>query len=77
MCYENDNIFDLKSKLKDIKEYKNIGFIVGPEGGISNKEVEFFNEQKAISISLGKRILRCETAPLSFLSILGYELEQI
>lgn len=76
LCYENENKLDLKTKLKDIKNYSNIGFIVGPEGGISNKELDFFHNLEIDQISLGKRILRCETAPLYLLSVLGYELEQ-
>lgn len=54
---------------------KNINFIFGPEGGFSEKELIFFRKNNFINISLGKRILRAETAPLVFLSNLIYEYE--
>lgn len=51
---------------------KNIALIVGPEGGFSTKEVADLKERGAISISLGPRILRTETAGFAALSIVQY-----
>ncbi len=62
-------------KLKDILKEKRdkIFFIVGPEGGISPDEVEQAKTKGFIPVSLGKRILRSETASLCFISIIQYE----
>lgn len=50
---------------------KNILYIVGPEGGITTEEVEFLKNIGAIEISLGKRILRAETAAIVIGGILA------
>lgn len=71
---DEDEAKKIKStKLKNIyKKQKNILFVVGPEGGIDKKEREFFVQNNFILISLGERILRTQTASLSFLSMLVY-----
>lgn len=51
---------------------KTIAFFVGPEGGLAEKEVALCKEKGITIVGLGPRILRCETAPLVFLSILMY-----
>jgi len=48
-------------------------FIVGPEGGFSGDEVFRAKESGFLSVSIGKRILKVETAVLSILAILQYE----
>lgn len=48
-------------------------FIVGPEGGFSEREVRQAEEAHFIPVRLGSRILRVETAGLTFVSILQYE----
>ncbi len=45
-----------------------IAIIIGPEGGFSSEEIEKLNAAGAISATLGKRILRTETAPLAAIS---------
>jgi 16S rRNA (uracil1498-N3)-methyltransferase len=64
-------------KLKDIlersKERKKIFFVIGPEGGFSQGEIEEGKGAGFIPVTLGRRILRAETASLCFLSILQYE----
>lgn len=52
------------------KEFKKILYIVGPEGGFSSKELDFLKD-KSISIGLGKRILRAETAAIYVASIIS------
>ena len=62
-AYENSG--ESKSLSEIIKkEDKNILYIIGPEGGITQEEVDFLKNNKAIEISLGKRILRAETAAI-------------
>ena len=69
-AYENS---DESKSLPEIikKEDKNILYIIGPEGGITQEEVNFFKENKAIEISLGKRILRAETAAIVVCGIIA------
>lgn len=74
MAYEKEVNNTLKSVISDIEE-KNlkIAVVIGPEGGIDEEEVEKLLNNGAISVSLGKRILRTETAPIVISSILMYE----
>ena len=51
--------------------------IVGPEGGFSNKEVELLKNNGFVFVSLGKRILRTETAPLYLMSVIGYLIDGV
>ena len=53
-----------------------MGIFIGPEGGFDEKEVELAMEQGAKAITLGKRILRTETAGLTVLSVLMFALEE-
>lgn len=65
-------------KLKEVlqsKKFKNILILIGPEGGISEKEAICLNESNFIPVSLGPRILRTEVAPTYVLSAISYELE--
>ena len=50
-----------------------LSLITGPEGGFSREEAEFSEKAGIISVTLGKRILRCETAPLCALSAVMFE----
>ena len=54
-----------------------IGIFIGPEGGFDEKEIEAALEAKVQPVSLGKRILRTETAGLCVLSALMLELEAV
>lgn len=58
-----------------IKPGQSIGFFIGPEGGIDDSELSLAIDNGFESITLGKRILRTETAGLTVLSILMYNLE--
>lgn len=84
--YEDEKNEKLKYQLESIKKQEieeqeiQIIYIIGPEGGISEKEIEYLkqarNENVNIFISsLGKNILRTETAGIAALSIMKYELE--
>jgi 16S rRNA (uracil1498-N3)-methyltransferase len=63
----------LKEVLERSKEKTRIFFIIGPEGGFSQEEVEEAKREGFIPVTLGRRILRAETASLCLLSILQYE----
>lgn len=61
--------------VESIEPGQSIGIFIGPEGGFETEEVEFALDKGAKAITLGKRILRTETAGLTTLSILMYHLE--
>ena len=63
----------LKEILRGSKEKTKIFFVVGPEGGITQEEVEHARREGFIPVHLGRRILRSETSSLCILSILQYE----
>ncbi len=80
VAYENEKENKLKYQIKKIKEKIKsdikIAILIGPEGGIDEKEIEILKEIDNVKIiTLGKRILRTETVALNMLSILMYELE--
>lgn len=66
---------ETKSLISAIKPGQSVGFFIGPEGGFETSEVEYAIENGAKAITLGRRILRTETAGLTTLSILMYHLE--
>ena len=75
LCYEGDGTKSLKEILKENKIENDIAIIIGAEGGFSQKEVELAKEKSIHLAGLGKRILRCETAPTFALSCIAYETE--
>ena len=75
LCYENEDGLTVKCILAGKDAPKSIAIIVGSEGGFSPDEVKAATDSGCISVSLGNRILRCETAPSFVLSALSYEYE--
>lgn len=69
LAYENSAIENWEPQLK---AKQTVTVVVGPEGGISEKELQKFASLNFVNISLGKTILRAETAPLYFLSVVNY-----
>ena len=61
--------------LASLKGKKRIGIFIGPEGGFEENEVSQALEKGAQAITLGRRILRTETAGLAILSVLMFQLE--
>lgn len=74
-CYEGERTLSLKAALEGAENPKSISVIVGSEGGFSPVEAEKIISAGALSVSLGKRILRCETAPDYVLSAISYFFE--
>ena len=64
-----------KGLIDSIRPGQSIGFIIGPEGGIAEDELAAAKTEGFKEITLGKRILRTETAGLTLMSILMYHLE--
>ncbi len=70
LFYENST----SSFRKELEQgVSSVSIMVGAEGGFDEAEVEQALAAGVASLSLGKRILRCETAPLAALSIIMYE----
>ena len=59
----------------DVACRPNVAVFIGPEGGFTGEEINYAQEAGITPISLGKRILRTETAGMTVMSILMYELE--
>lgn len=80
IAYEKEKNNTLKNVLKNINynaKQLRIAVLIGPEGGIDDFEIELLKENKNFNIiTLGKRILRTETAPLVVSSNILYELEE-
>ena len=62
--------------IKSIKAVKSLGIFIGPEGGFAKEEVEAAEAMGAKCITLGNRILRTETAGLTTLSIIMFEIDE-
>lgn len=66
---------ETKELLAGIEPGQSVGIFIGPEGGFEEKEIEAAIEGGAKPITLGRRILRTETAGLAILSVLMFQLE--
>lgn len=77
VAYEEASKKGEKSRLYStlMSNYHSITIIVGPEGGFDQSEIDVMKSFGIQECSLGKRILRSETAPLYMLSVIGYTRE--
>ena len=76
LCFtERDSKYEFKTFLKNNKFKQNdkILVIIGPEGGFSKKEFEFFKEKNLNTISLGELILKADTASITAIGNIIYE----
>ena len=71
LFYENEQALTLKMALAG--EYATVSLLTGPEGGLEEGEVAQARQAGLQVCTLGKRILRCETAPLCALSAVMYD----
>jgi 16S rRNA (uracil1498-N3)-methyltransferase len=71
--WEEERTTTLKSVLQAMIIPQSTVIIIGPEGGFTKEEAALAVKSGAISVSLGSRLLRTETAPITALSILLYE----
>lgn len=76
IAYELEKELLLKDILNTLNREKNnkIAFIIGPEGGISEEEIEIAKNSNISVVTLGNRILRTETAPIVISANTIYEL---
>ncbi len=82
--YENAENFGIKTLMKKLKEDKidtdsivNVAVVIGPEGGFEEAEIEKLKENNAFIVTLGRRILRTETAGFTATALLQYELSDL
>lgn len=77
--YEQEQKKCLKDLLKcyNINDTGNIALFVGPEGGFTNGEADAMRQMGVMTASLGGRILRTETAAISGISIIMYEMGEL
>lgn len=75
-CYEQERGRTLRQALQG-RRPGSVALLTGAEGGFSPEEAQAITGAGFCAVSLGPRILRCETAPLCALSALSYEYEQL
>jgi 16S rRNA (uracil1498-N3)-methyltransferase len=72
MLWEGEQRTTLRDALESFADPESVAVVVGPEGGLSEREVEQAVASGFIPVTLGKRILRTETAGLAIVSILQF-----
>ncbi|MBD5099970.1 MAG: 16S rRNA (uracil(1498)-N(3))-methyltransferase [Clostridiales bacterium] len=76
MPYENSKVGKI-GQIKGLESGKKIALIIGSEGGFCEEEVQRVKNLGGEIVSLGKRILRCETASIVAVSLVMYELGEL
>jgi len=73
ILWEEERAKDLKGLLREPPPVRKFVGIVGPEGGFTQGEIEVAGKAGFISVSLGHRVLRAETAAITMVAIVQYE----
>lgn len=68
LFYENEAGYTFSKAIHDRQGFHTVSLLTGPEGGLEPQEVDAAQSAGLLVCTLGKRILRCETAPLCALS---------
>ena len=81
ILWEEEEIQDIKSHLSIMSNdtsnnISEINIIVGPEGGFESHEIQYAENIGVKPVSLGKRILRSDTAGIAAISCVMYEFDQ-
>ena len=76
LFYENEHTCSLRMAVEQ-KPFASAALMTGPEGGLTEREVQKAQEAGMAVCSLGPRILRCETAPLCALSAVMYAADEL
>lgn len=71
-----EHMAETRRVMGEIRPGQSVGIFIGPEGGFEESEVEEAVAAGAKAITLGKRILRTETAGLAVMAMLSYLLEE-
>lgn len=75
LAWEDEKHTSLKEALAGHKDGDAVLLIVGPEGGLTEREAELARQAGAKCVSLGRRTLRCETAAIAACAAIMYEIE--
>ncbi len=75
ICWEEESARGIREVLRDPENDGTRGFllVVGPEGGFDKKEIDQAQQAGFLSVSLGKRVLRVDTAAVAVIAVLQYE----
>lgn len=73
VCSTTSNNFSLQKLLQSNLSCDRIVIVVGPEGGLTKKEETELLKIGFLQVRLGKNIMRVETVPIFFLSVINYE----
>ena len=73
VCSTVEKEKNIKYILQNNRDYDKINIVIGPEGGLSEKEENRLKEIGYIPVTLGNNIMRVETVPIFVLSIVNYE----
>jgi len=76
VTYENEDGHTLTDSLQKHADLKNIAVMIGAEGGFATKEIQLLKDSGADIVSLGKRILRTETAAIACTAVVMQLLEK-
>ncbi len=74
LLWEEEKTQPISSVLKKAERPEIVMGMIGPEGGFSKDEVERLKKGGFVSVSLGRRVLRAETAAIIFVGIIQYEI---
>ena len=72
-----DGMEQTRRILNGVQPGQSVAVLIGPEGGFEENEIQYAKEKGVLPITLGRRILRTETAGLALLSVLMFQLEQV
>ena len=75
--YEDEKELRLKEVLESHADAQTVSIFIGPEGGFDPFEAETAKSAGMLSVTLGSRILRCETAPVAALAAIMYHTDNI
>lgn len=74
--YENEENYSIKACLRSLQaKPQKVAIFIGPEGGFSDAEADALIAAGAVSVSLGRTVLRTETAGMAAIAMVMYELE--
>ncbi len=74
--YECEQDNTINNEIKDIDKITDVAFMVGPEGGFDPKEIEILSNNSINTVTLGRRILRTETAGEAVLTMIMYQADE-
>jgi len=74
VCSTKKDVNNIKMFLQKYISCGKLLLVIGPEGGLTDNEEDYLVSENFIPVSLGKRIMRVETAPLFILSVINYEM---